>query len=73
MAQTSQSKPHSGLGLKVKIIKTFQVVPSPLGIGRRDPPRWRVGGVWPFHRLDLSEAPGSYQAPAPLREVERLR
>jgi len=34
MAQKRQSRTDSGLGVQVKVFKTFQVVPSPLGIGR---------------------------------------
>ena len=33
MAHTRQSRPDSGLGFQVKVLKTFQVVPSSLGSG----------------------------------------
>jgi len=33
MAHIRQSKPDSGLGVKAKDLKTFQVVPSALGSG----------------------------------------
>ena len=35
MAQTRQSRPDSGLGLQVKDLQPFQVVPSSLGSGLR--------------------------------------
>ena len=33
VAHIKQSRPDSGLGVQVKVVKTFQVVPTSLGSG----------------------------------------
>ena len=41
MAHTTQSRPDSGLGFQVEVLRTFQVVPSSLG-SRPDFGGWSV-------------------------------
>ena len=57
-ARTRQSRPDSGLGFQVKVLNTFQGVPSSLGSGlaqtlqllRKNVKRFRGGLVFKAHR-----------------------
>ena len=40
MAHIRQSRPDSGIGFHVKVLKTFQVVPFSLGSGEDSPRMW---------------------------------
>ena len=52
MAHVKQSRPDSGHGFQVKVLKIFQVVPSSLGIGPSVQPGLSIGvrdhgfGLW---------------------------
>jgi hypothetical protein len=56
MAHVRQSRPDSGLGFEVKVLKTLQVVPSTLasGLGIKNVQRLRGGLVFKAHRLCVS-------------------
>jgi len=61
MAHIGQSRPDSGLGLQVKVLKPFQAVPSSLGSGRGD----ALMGNLPHLRITITDAKPPTSHPTP--------